>query len=143
MKIWRLKTKLTHKFLILDDIISSFDVDHRARLGTILLNLFQDEQIIILTHEKGLFEYMKQQVKGRHDWMVNAVHWSEDKGTHLKEALSDLRKQIEIKLKDNEVGGLGKQAKVKKSKFITPQVLSGCPSHWFLWDLEQRGCLFF
>jgi len=42
-----------NKFLILDDIMSSFDIDHRARLSHLLLDKFRDYQLIILTHEKG------------------------------------------------------------------------------------------
>jgi hypothetical protein len=96
-----------NKFFILDDIISSFDLNHRARLSSLLLEHFRDYQLVILTHEKSWFEYMKHQVKGRHDWIINAVHWSEDRGTHLKESLTDLKTQIEIKIKNNEVDGLG------------------------------------
>jgi len=73
-----------NKFFILDDIISSFDSEHRARLSSLLLEHFKDYQIIILTHEKSWFEYMEQQLKGKSDWVVSTVQWSEDIGTHLK-----------------------------------------------------------
>jgi ABC-type dipeptide/oligopeptide/nickel transport system ATPase subunit len=96
-----------NKFFILDDIISSFDSDHRTRLSNLLLEHFKEYQLIILTHEKNWFEYMKHTVKGKNDWIINAVNWSEGKGTHLNESLTDLRRLIESRLTNNEIEGLG------------------------------------
>jgi len=93
-------------FFILDDIISSFDADHRKRLSDLLLEKFNDYQILLLTHEKNWFDYMKNSVKGRSDWIMNAVQWSEEKGSHLNETLIDLKTVTEHKIANNDLAGL-------------------------------------
>jgi len=93
-----------NQFFILDDIISSFDSNHRKRLSDLLLEKFSDYQIFVLTHERNWFDYMKNIVK---DWMVNVINWNESKGIHLNETLVDLKQVIEQKLIDNDKSGLG------------------------------------
>lgn len=94
-------------FFILDDIISSFDLNHRKRLSDLLLEKFSDYQVFILTHERNWFDYMKNIVKGKANWIVNVINWNEFKGTHLNETLVDLERIIEQKLVDNDKIGLG------------------------------------
>jgi len=96
-----------NQFFILDDIISSFDSNHRKRLSSLLLAKFSDYQVFILTHERNWFDYMKNIVRGKADWMVNVVNWNESKGTHLNETLVDLKRIIEQRLVDNDKTGLG------------------------------------
>ncbi|MEO0300201.1 MAG: hypothetical protein ABIM58_05430, partial [candidate division WOR-3 bacterium] len=95
-----------NKFFILDDVISSFDTEHRKRLGDLLLEKFKDYQIIILTHEQDWFTYMKNAVKGK-NWYVNQINWSEENGAYLEPTLIDLKTIIETKIKNNEEVGLG------------------------------------
>lgn len=96
-----------NRFFILDDLISSFDSDHRKRLGDMLLGEFSDYQIFVMTHERNWFDYMKNIVKGKSDWVITAVNWNEPKGVHFDPTLVDLRITIEKKLTDNDVTGLG------------------------------------
>ncbi len=96
-----------NQFFILDDIISSFDLNHRKRLSDLLLEKFSDYQVFILTHERNWFDYMKNIVRGKADWMVNVINWNESKGTHLNETLVDLKRTIEQRLADNDKTGLG------------------------------------
>ncbi|MEO0118811.1 MAG: AAA family ATPase, partial [candidate division WOR-3 bacterium] len=77
-----------NKFFILDDVISSFDTEHRKRLGDLLLEKFKDYQIIILTHEQDWFTYMKNAVKGK-NWYINIIKWSEENGAYLEPTLID------------------------------------------------------
>ena len=42
-------------FLVLDDVVSSFDREHRGRLAELLTNEFEDTQLIILTHDEQFF----------------------------------------------------------------------------------------
>jgi len=96
-----------NQFFILDDIISSFDSNHRKRLGDLLLEKFSNYQVFILTHERNWFDYMKNIVKGKADWIVSVINWNESKGTHLDETLVDLKRIIEQNLADNDKTGLG------------------------------------
>ncbi|MBU1488107.1 hypothetical protein KKH56_08700 [bacterium] len=96
-----------NQFFILDDTISSFDSNHRKRLSDLLLKNFSDYQVFILTHERNWFDYMKNIVRGKVNWIVNVINWNESKGTHLNETLVDLKRIIEQKLADNDKTGLG------------------------------------
>jgi len=43
-------------FLILDDVVNSFDVDHRGELAALLATEFAHRQLIVLTHDQLLFQ---------------------------------------------------------------------------------------
>ena len=94
-------------FFILDDIISSFDSNHRKRLSDLLIEKFSDYQVFVMTHERNWFDYMKNLVRGRVDWIINVINWNESKGTHLNETLVDRKRIIEQKFADNDKTELG------------------------------------
>ena len=93
-------------FLILDDVISSFDKNHRVRFADLLIERFSDYQIILLTHEKDWFDYVSNSVKGK-NWVVGSIKWSEDKGTHVEEPPKNLKNRIEDKIARSDESGLG------------------------------------
>ena len=43
-------------FLVLDDVVNSFDRDHRGRLAELLVSQFSDKQLIILTHDEQFYD---------------------------------------------------------------------------------------
>ena len=45
-------------FLLLDDVINSFDVEHRGRLAELLADGFSGWQLIVLTHDQQFFEHL-------------------------------------------------------------------------------------
>jgi energy-coupling factor transporter ATP-binding protein EcfA2 len=47
-------------FLVLDDVINSFDVEHRGRLAELLADGFSDWQLIVLTHDQQFFEHLSR-----------------------------------------------------------------------------------
>ncbi len=47
-------------FLVLDDVINSFDVEHRGRLAQLLADGFPDWQLIVLTHDQQFFEHLSR-----------------------------------------------------------------------------------
>lgn len=95
-----------NKFFILDDVISSYDSTHRKRFADLLIEKFQDYQIILLTHEKNWFDYVNYLVKGK-DWKVNVIKWHEDKGTYIDNPAEDLKVRIETKILTGSDEGLG------------------------------------
>ncbi|GAI20079.1 unnamed protein product, partial [marine sediment metagenome] len=95
-----------NKFLVLDDVISSFDSMHRKRFADLLNEEFSDYQIILLTHEKNWFDYVANMVKGK-GWEIATVKWDEEKGTHLDEPTENLEQRIETNIKASNVEGLG------------------------------------
>jgi len=47
-------------FLVLDDVINSFDVEHRGQLAELLADGFSDWQLIVLTHDPQFFEHLSR-----------------------------------------------------------------------------------
>jgi hypothetical protein len=104
------------KFLVLDDIVTSFDTSHRRRLLRLLRDEFFDWQIIILTHESVWFEIIKKEM-AQHGWKFHEVRADgpngivlDDSPASLKEIIAqkkdkddvtnDLRKLLEMVLKE-------------------------------------------
>lgn len=95
-----------NKFLILDDIISSFDTNHRKKFADLLFEKFADYQIILLTHEEQWFQYVRQIAK-KNNWLINEIRWTEAKGTHLDESPNDLKELIEYSIANGNIALLG------------------------------------
>lgn len=95
-----------NKFIILDDVISSFDSTHRKRFADLLFEKFSDYQFILLTHEAEWFSYVQQLAK-RKGWTIGEIKWTEAKGTHLEEKPTDLKEFIERELANSSVETLG------------------------------------
>ncbi|MCX6821995.1 MAG: hypothetical protein NTW30_04425, partial [Candidatus Aenigmarchaeota archaeon] len=97
-----------NEFFILDDVISSFDTNHRKRFADLLVEKLPDYQIILLTHERNWFDYVNNLVK-RKNWKVNMVKWSEEKGTYIDEPPEKLKERMENKIKNSDEYELGNE----------------------------------
>ncbi len=95
-----------NKFLILDDVISSFDSNHRKRFADLIFEKFANYQIVLLTHEHEWFQYVSQIAK-RKGWIINEVKWSDNDGTYLEDKPTNLREIIELNLSKGNVDILG------------------------------------
>lgn len=95
-----------NKFIVLDDVISSFDSTHRKRFADLLFEKFSDYQFILLTHELEWFSYVQQLAKKK-GWTIGEIKWTEAKGTHIEEKPSDLKEFIERELANSSVETLG------------------------------------
>lgn len=95
-----------NKFIVLDDVISSFDSTHRKRFADLLFEKFADYQFIVLTHELEWFSYVQQLAK-RKGWIIGEIKWTEAKGAHLEEKPDDLKELIERELANSSVETLG------------------------------------
>lgn len=100
-----------NKFILMDDVISSFDANHRKRFADLLIEKFTDYQVILLTHEKQWFDYVKSVVQNK-NWLINEIKWSEAKGAHLEESTDNLRQRIEYKITNNIDDDLGNNIRV-------------------------------
>jgi len=69
----KLFNKVSH-FLVLDDIVTSFDLGHRRRLIRLLKEQFGDWQIILLTHEHLWFEMIRRELASS-GWLFSEVDW--------------------------------------------------------------------
>ena len=95
-----------NKFIVLDDVISSFDSNHRKRFADLLFDKFGDYQVILLTHETEWFSYVKELAK-RKNWHIHEIKWTESQGTHLEESPSDLKELIEHQIANSTEAQLG------------------------------------
>ena len=84
------------KFLVLDDIVTSFDTSHRRRLLRLLRDEFSDWQIIILTHESVWFDLIKKEIV-ESGWQFHEVRSSETNGIQMDESPATLKAIIEKK----------------------------------------------
>ncbi len=96
-----------NEFIVLDDVISSFDSNHRKRFAELLFEKFSERQIILLTHEEEWFRNFVKPLAKKKGWLVNEIKWTEAKGTHFEESQGDIKSRIEKKLSESEVDGLG------------------------------------
>ncbi|HDY68222.1 MAG TPA: hypothetical protein ENH85_10555 [Candidatus Scalindua sp.] len=99
-----------NKFMVLDDIVSSFDASHRKRFADLLIEKYGDYQIILLTHEKTWFDIVKNLVHSK-NWNIKTIKYIETKGTHLEEAPQTIRERIEQKITNGNESGLGNDAR--------------------------------
>ena len=94
-----------NRFFVLDDVISSFDSDHRVPLLRLLQDHFKDYQVLLFTHEKFWYELINAEMKPL-GWLFNDVTWSIDDGIQFRESIVGIREKIERKVKvgDFDVG---------------------------------------
>lgn len=68
-------------FLVLDDVVSSFDIEHRADLAEMLVHRYQDWQVILLTHDRLFFERIRKLAP---DWQaIELTSWDYEEGPRL------------------------------------------------------------
>lgn len=99
----------TSGFIILDDVISSFDAAHRKRFADLLVEQYSDYQIIALTHEETWFNIFKNLVKSK--WIVKSIKYNRDQGTYIDEDPQVLKNKIIKKVQDKNDDGLGNDAR--------------------------------
>lgn len=106
-----------NEFVVLDDVISSFDRPHRYRFAQLLADQFSDYQVILLTHEKEFFELVSSEVKSK-GWLLYNFKWSKDKGTGIEKGLADIKERIKKKFADKNTDGLGNDIRVYTEKVM-------------------------
>ena len=84
--------------LILDDVLTSIDAEHRVRFTELLMNEFKDYQILLTTHDRIWFEYLRdiQASCGVSQQFISKIihRWSIDEGPDLREPQEE-REQLE------------------------------------------------
>jgi recombinational DNA repair ATPase RecF len=86
-------------FFVLDDIVTSFDANHRVRLLHLLKGEFSDWQIILLTHEPFWFELIRKEMASG-GWSYAELEAASNSGIQLKTPSKDLKEQIDSKKKN-------------------------------------------
>lgn len=58
--------------IALDDVVTSYDADHRRAIGALLAKMFTDCQIILVTHDERFFSHLKDQFAAK-DWQFTRI----------------------------------------------------------------------
>lgn len=58
--------------IALDDVVTSYDADHRRAIGALLAKMFTDCQIILATHDERFFNHLKDQLAAK-DWQFTRI----------------------------------------------------------------------
>lgn len=94
-----------NKFFVLDDVITSFDSDHRVPFLRLLQGHFKDYQVLLFTHEKFWYELINGEMRPL-GWLFNDVTWSIEDGIQFRESIVGIRERINRKVKvgDFDIG---------------------------------------
>ena len=112
-------------FLVLDDVINSFDVEHRGRLAELLAEEFSKWQLIVLTHDQQFFEHLSRRAPS---WRkLEFTSWSYASGprTTLYETAGILRSARE-RLDSGDVHG----AATKSRRALEELLQEICEALW-------------
>lgn len=95
----------TNAFLVLDDVVSSFDVNHRRSLSRLLRDRFSDTQFLLFTHDDLWFDLLKQELPSNSWLFKELAKWSHENGVEIIESPMSLRERIQHCLETNDTAG--------------------------------------
>jgi recombinational DNA repair ATPase RecF len=112
-------------FLILDDVINSFDVEHRGRLAELLADGFADWQLIVLTHDQQFFEHLSRRAPS---WRkIEFTSWSHTSGPRTtKYEASGMLAAARERLQSDDVQG----AATKGRRALEELLQEVCEALW-------------
>lgn len=58
--------------IALDDVVTSYDADHRRAIGAMLAKMFADCQIILVTHDERFFNHLQDQLAAK-NWQFTRI----------------------------------------------------------------------
>lgn len=58
--------------IALDDVVTSYDANHRRAIGALIAKMFTDCQIILVTHDERFFNHLKDLLAGK-DWQFTRI----------------------------------------------------------------------
>jgi energy-coupling factor transporter ATP-binding protein EcfA2 len=97
-------------FLLLDDVINSFDVEHRGRLAELLADGFSGWQLIVLTHDQQFFEHLSRRAPS---WRkLEFTSWSYASGPRTTQyETTDILRNARERLDSGDVLGAATKAR--------------------------------
>ena len=97
-------------FLLLDDVINSFDIEHRGRLAELLADGFSDWQLIVLTHDQQFFEHLSRRAPSWRKLEFTSWTYASGPRTTQYETTNILRNALE-RLESGDVHGAAAKAR--------------------------------
>lgn len=99
-----------NSFLVLDDVISSFDTEHRKRFADLIVEKYGDRQIILLTHEESWFPIISNRAKKK-GWKIHTIKYNDLDGTYLDDPPKTLKEEVQAQVDAGDSSGLGNKAR--------------------------------
>ena len=87
--------------IALDDIVTSYDADHRRAIAAMIVKIFADHQIILATHDERFFQYLKDQL-GDSNWQYKRILRKEPEYGPLFDDHRETDEMIESRWSQNE-----------------------------------------
>lgn len=107
--------------LVLDDILTSIDKEHRHRVVQLLLQEFSDFQIVLTTHDEYLFELIKSSSQARGEqsnWIFKQIsRWTLDRGPESS-AFEGTWDWIDANLQEDSYRQMGSALRVILEDFL-------------------------
>ena len=97
-------------FLVLDDVINSFDREHRSQLADLLANEFSQWQLVVLTHDHQFFEHLTRRAPSWRKLELTSWTYGEGPRTLGYETSGTLAAARE-RLDQGDVGGAAAKAR--------------------------------
>jgi hypothetical protein len=95
----------TNGFLVLDDVVTSFDSGHRRPLARLLSEKFAETQFLLFTHDDLWFSMLKEELPSG-KWIFKELRkWTKDNGIDIKDSPLSLKERIGDCLKENDISG--------------------------------------
>jgi len=92
-------------FLVLDDVVTSFDTGHRRPLARLLNEKFPETQFLLFTHDELWFEILKRDLTGGQWVFRELLKWKREEGVDIKDSPRSLKVRIRNDLDENDVAG--------------------------------------
>lgn len=104
------------KIIILDDIVSSYDEDHRSNIATVLNTCFKNFQIILATHEQTFFDSLQSEADKNYWQFTEIQYLKPGYGPIFDDHKTDIKK-IKEKHEKNDTAGNDMRKMVEKRLF--------------------------
>ncbi len=92
-------------FLILDDVVTSFDTGHRRPLARLMGEKFADAQFLLFTHDELWFDILKKDLPAGKWAFKELTKWTKEEGLNIKESPTTLKERIKDNLTENDTKG--------------------------------------
>jgi len=92
-------------FLVLDDVVTSFDTGHRRPLARLMGEKFADAQFLLFTHDELWFDILKKDLPAGKWVFKELTKWTKDEGLNIKESPITLKERISDNLDENDIKG--------------------------------------
>lgn len=112
-------------FLVLDDVVNSFDAGHRAQLAELLVQELSDFQLIVLTHDPIWFDMLRRIAPAAGWEFRKIVGWSYDQGVEIELSPKDQLARLDRAIATGEAswaGNLVRQHVEGRLKFLCEAV---------------------